>query len=211
MLLRSSSAPIPSSLLPHSKESSSSPEAELILHLLRSVSGPRQKFSETEHLQSPSKKISVPRISNVLKNQQQNTIKVKESDHHEVKELQQRKFYKKAETTPSVGEVLFSSSGLDMKVVDDDDDEEGENKLQTLVMGGGGMGSDGGRICGGFSGGSGRGSDGGHGNNHGWENSHGRDGTDAYYQNMIQANPNNALLLGNYAKFLKEVIIPSVS
>lgn len=75
---------------------------------------------------------------------------------------------------------LFSSSGLDNKL-------EGSSRLQTLVMGGG-MGSGGGRICGG-----GRGS-------------HGRDGTDAYYQNMIQANPNNALLLGNYAKFLKEVI-----
>lgn len=60
-------------------------------------------------------------------------------------------------------------------------------KLQTLTMGSG-MGSDGGRACGG----GGRGSD--------------DDGTHAYYQNMIEANPNNALFLGNYAKFLKEVI-----
>jgi len=74
---------------------------------------------------------------------------------------------------------LFSSSGLDNKL-------EGSSRLQTLVMGGG-MGSGGVRVCGG-------------------RGSHGRDGTDAYYQNMIQANPNNALLLGNYAKFLKEVI-----
>nr|POF26705.1 hypothetical protein CFP56_60855 [Quercus suber] len=36
-------------------------------------------------------------------------------------------------------------------------------------------------------------------------NNHGSDSTDAYYQNMIEANPGNALLLGNYAKFLKEV------
>ncbi|QHN77429.1 uncharacterized protein DS421_19g652630 [Arachis hypogaea] len=54
------------------------------------------------------------------------------------------------------------------------------------------QGSDGGKICGG----SGRVPNGG-----GWES----DKTHAYYQTMIQANPNNALLLGNYAKFLKEV------
>ncbi|KAL2895959.1 Transmembrane and TPR repeat-containing protein 1, partial [Bienertia sinuspersici] len=29
--------------------------------------------------------------------------------------------------------------------------------------------------------------------------------TDQYYQQMIKDNPGNALLLGNYAKFLKEV------
>nr|GMC75001.1 Serine/threonine-protein kinase [Ipomoea batatas] len=34
---------------------------------------------------------------------------------------------------------------------------------------------------------------------------HGHDSTDAYYQKMIEANPGNALLLANYAKFLKEV------
>lgn len=101
---------------------------------------------------------------------------IKMKESDQVEEAKQ-KIYKKKLTPPSVRK-LFSSSGLDM--------HEG-SRLQTLVMGGG-MGSGGGRICGG-----GRGS-------------HGRDGTDAYYQNMIQANPNNALLLGNYAKFLKEVI-----
>ena len=77
--------------------------------------------------------------------------------------------------------------------------------LQALVVGGG-VGSNGGRICGG----GGRGLD-------------GRDGgdvggswflkviimvvsTNAYYQNMIEAKPGNELLLGNYAKFLQEVI-----
>ncbi|XP_047162298.1 uncharacterized protein LOC124832203 isoform X1 [Vigna umbellata] len=104
---------------------------------------------------------------------------MKESE--EVEETKQ-KFFRKRGTPPSVRE-LFSSSGLDGH-------EEGGLGLQTSVMGGG-MGSGGGRICGGFNG-SGRGS-------------YGRDWTDAYYQNMIEANPNNALLLGNYAKFLKEV------
>uniref|UniRef100_A0A7N2LFC6 DUF4216 domain-containing protein n=1 Tax=Quercus lobata TaxID=97700 RepID=A0A7N2LFC6_QUELO len=79
-----------------------------------------------------------------------------------------------------------------------------ENILQALVVGGG-VGSNGGRICGG----GGRGLD-------------GRDGgdvggswflkviitvvsTNAYYQNMIEAKPGNELLLGNYAKFLQEI------
>ena len=53
-----------------------------------------------------------------------------------------------------------------------------------------------------------RGSDGGDGSGFGSSDSnnwHGHDSTDAFYQRMIEANPGNALLLGNYAKFLKEV------
>ncbi|TKY48073.1 hypothetical protein E2542_SST25487 [Spatholobus suberectus] len=192
MLLRSSTVPIPSSCLLHSKESS--PEPEPALHLPRTLSTPIQNLAETDpHNHTPSKserKTCMPR-SQALKNQQ--SIKMKESD--EVEEAKQ-KFYKKKATPTSVQE-LFSSSGLDKH------EESGAGKkgsrLQTLVMGGG-MGSDGGRICGGYNG-SGRGSDGGH----GWDFSEERDWTDAYYQNMIEANPNNALLLGNYAKFLKEV------
>ncbi|XP_058780419.1 uncharacterized protein LOC131654037 isoform X1 [Vicia villosa] len=90
-------------------------------------------------------------------------------------------------------EVLFSSYSLDKQVLEHEEGGKKVVKLQTLVMGGGGMGcDDGGRICGG-------------GNGNGWENNYGRDETHAYYQNMIEANPNNYLLLGNYAKFLKEV------
>ncbi|RYR03852.1 hypothetical protein Ahy_B06g083232 [Arachis hypogaea] len=86
---------------------------------------------------------------------------------------------------------------LDRQVLVEYNEDGGEEKkrgnreLQTLVVGGG-MGSDGGKICGG----SGRVPDG-----SGWESNK----TDAYYQTMIQANPNNVLLHGNYAKFLKEV------
>ncbi|KAL9323189.1 hypothetical protein ACSQ67_011242 [Phaseolus vulgaris] len=112
------------------------------------------------------------------------SMKMKESE--EVEETKQE-FFKKKGTPPLVRE-LFSSCGLDGHGEGGSGKRDG--RLQTSVMGGG-MGSGGGRICGGFNG-SGRGS-------------HGRDWTDAYYQNMIEANPNNALLLGNYAKFLKEV------
>ncbi|XP_027344021.1 uncharacterized protein LOC113856421 [Abrus precatorius] len=184
MLLRSSTVSIPSSLLPYSKESS--PEPESILQLPRTLSSPAHNLAEGDlHSHTPSKphKKNWMPVSNVLK-----SMKVKGSD--EVDEPKQKN-YKKT-TTSSVGE-MFSSSG----VVDDEEGGEGKkgSRLQTLVMGGG-MGSDGGRICGGYDG-------------SGWdfseENNHGRDWTDAYYQNMIEANPNNALLLGNYAKFLKEV------
>ncbi|CAL5199793.1 unnamed protein product [Lathyrus oleraceus] len=92
-------------------------------------------------------------------------------------------------------QVLFSRYSLNKQVLDREEGGKKVGKLQTLVMGDGGMGcDDGGRICGG-----------GNGNGNGWENNYGRDETDAYYQNMIEANPNNYLLLGNYAKFLKEV------
>ncbi|KAG6426035.1 hypothetical protein SASPL_110248 [Salvia splendens] len=69
---------------------------------------------------------------------------------------------------------------------------ERQGKPQTLVVGGGVGGCGGGGVCGG-----GRGSDEGSGP--------GRESTDVYYEMMIQANPGNALLLANYARFLKEV------
>ncbi|XP_076944041.1 uncharacterized protein LOC143614505 [Bidens hawaiensis] len=68
------------------------------------------------------------------------------------------------------------SSGLDV------------HEVQVMVDGSGG-GTGGGKIC-----------SGGGGDNGGYENS-----IDVYYRNMIEANPNNSLVLGNYAKYLKEV------
>lgn len=54
--------------------------------------------------------------------------------------------------------------------------------------------------------GGGRGGSVGGGASESWDANHGNnDGTDIYYQRMIEANPGNALLLGNYARFLKEV------
>ncbi|KFK42416.1 hypothetical protein AALP_AA2G253300 [Arabis alpina] len=87
-------------------------------------------------------------------------------------------------------ERLFSSSGMGEKVKGDDVD-----RLETLVSGGGGGGSSGGKICTGGGGVGGSGVDGGG----------SVDATDAYYREMIELNPGNSLLTGNYAKFLKEV------
>ncbi|CAH9136149.1 unnamed protein product [Cuscuta epithymum] len=38
-----------------------------------------------------------------------------------------------------------------------------------------------------------------------WDPNNGSEKTDVYYKKMIKANPGNPLLLGNYARFLKEV------
>ncbi|KAB5553341.1 hypothetical protein DKX38_010652 [Salix brachista] len=63
-------------------------------------------------------------------------------------------------------------------------------------------------VCGGGGGGGISGSGGGGGGF--WDSSHqpnesDHESMDVYYQNMIKAYPDNALLLANYAKFLKEV------
>ncbi|GJX65180.1 tetratricopeptide-like helical domain-containing protein [Tanacetum coccineum] len=74
-----------------------------------------------------------------------------------------------------------SSSFLD--VVEDE---------EICSLGGGGGDGDG-KMCGGYGGGKGGGES---------DDDH---GTDLYYKTMIDANPGNSLLLGNYAKYLKEV------
>ncbi|KAF5741992.1 PsbD mRNA maturation factor Nac2 chloroplastic [Tripterygium wilfordii] len=57
---------------------------------------------------------------------------------------------------------------------------------------GGGIGGAGGKICGG-------------GSDCGDSSNNGNDSMDAFYQRMIEANPRNGLLLGNYVRFLKEI------
>lgn len=200
MLLRSSSAPILTSLILYSKDCSPEPEHIFQLPKTTSALNLSQNLVEIDrkNSSSPKRKNRVPISSNVPKNQQ--SIKIKEID--EGKDPQQKTCMK---TIPSI-EELFSCLDLDKGVLDHEECGVGkkDSKLQTSVMGGG-MGS-GGWICGGCNG-SGKGSDGGHGRGWGFHegNDHGRDRTDAYYQNMIEANPSDALLLGNYAKFLKEV------
>ncbi|RZB98059.1 hypothetical protein D0Y65_021199 [Glycine soja] len=205
MLLRSSSAPILTSLLHYSKESSSEPEHILNLPKTASALSLSQNLVEIDlkKSSSPKRKNRVP-LSSVPKNQQ--SKKIKERD--EGKDPQQKTCMK----AKSSIQELFSSLDLDKGLLDHEERGSGKKDswLQTSVMGGG-MGSDGGWICGGCNG-SGRGSGGGHGKRWGFHegNDHGRDRTEAYYQNMIEANPSDALLLGNYAKFLKEVIICSL-
>lgn len=72
---------------------------------------------------------------------------------------------------------------------------EDGNSRRAVEFGGGGDGSGGG---GGGSGG---------GDYERWDSNHGSGSMDEYYQSMIEANPGNSMILGNYAKFLKEVFI----
>ncbi|KAL5697978.1 hypothetical protein ACHQM5_029070 [Ranunculus cassubicifolius] len=82
-----------------------------------------------------------------------------------------------------VMEHLFSSSGLAELM----EEEEGEEECV-----GGGIGFNGGNFIGG--------------NGDGYSDSYNEnEKTDAYYQKMIKSEPGNGLVLGNYAKFLKEV------
>ncbi|KAJ4975106.1 hypothetical protein NE237_000212 [Protea cynaroides] len=79
-----------------------------------------------------------------------------------------------------------------------------ENKgLATLVVGGR-LRVDGGKICGGGGRGGSHGGDGGFGFS---DSNHENTRTDVYYQTMIEANPSNDLILGIYARVMKEVII----
>ncbi|KAI9107385.1 hypothetical protein K1719_021422 [Acacia pycnantha] len=151
----------------------SQPLSELDLHSSRSSTKKKKNIS------------GLPR-SYDCRNQERN--KIRECDHVEEEEA------RKETSSPSV-RGLFSCRGLDHEVVKmeaNDHTMKRYNNMvqQSLVLGGGGKGSDGEhRNRGDYSEGG----------------NHGRDNTNAYYQKMIEANPDNALLLGNYARFLKEV------
>ncbi|KAK6783849.1 hypothetical protein RDI58_017303 [Solanum bulbocastanum] len=92
--------------------------------------------------------------------------------------------------------MLLSNSGLEMAERHEVEEEKHTRAVEQLVVDGGGSGGDGrGKKCGGGGGGGGGDSDG----------DSSEFSVDLYYTKMIQANPGNSLLLGNYARFLKEV------
>ncbi|KAG7014137.1 hypothetical protein SDJN02_24310 [Cucurbita argyrosperma subsp. argyrosperma] len=208
MLLRSSSTPIFNSWLHQTKSSPSESDQVHQLQRTKSLSFhpppvPLLKESANRVTQNlldsdsadPRKKIPVPRSCKA-----RSKVKSRENGVP----VRDQELKPALDSSSSSIHGVFSNSGLGLKSPNDEvrDEKRDACVLQTLVVGGG-MGSDGGRVCGG-----GRGSDGGGGGDNGrsgFNNHHGSNSTDAYYQKMIEANPNNALLLGNYAKFLKEV------
>lgn len=192
MLLRSTSAPILNSWLPQhcSRESSPEPESQLqrrsrslSLFSSKSIDG---HTGEQLHKALSERKDSVVKSRN---DEKHNETPIPRRQRRS--SLDESRYTKKTldRSSTFLVERLFSSSGLGEKASSDD-------RLETLVSGGGGgMGSSGGKICnGGGVGGSGI-------NGGGSE-----DATDTYYKEMIDLNPGNSLLTGNYAKFLKEVI-----
>lgn len=228
MLLKSSSTPILNSWLPqYSRDSSPEPEFQ-VLRLTRSVSLSSSSLHSLPCTDEPTKNKLLltsqtfsAENSNLQKDlpKHKKNIKAMKQPTRPVDMQQANKENDDQETggkhPGSSIQRLFSSSGLGGKLLVDNErkgcDVDG-SAVQTMVMGGG-LGSNGGKICGGgggggsSDGGGGGGGSGFFGNSSNGNNNHGSNSTDAYYQKMIEANPENALLLGNYAKFLKEVIL----
>ncbi|WJZ94816.1 hypothetical protein VitviT2T_013642 [Vitis vinifera] len=198
MLLRSSSTPILNSWIqPYGKDTS--PETDLVHQIPKTKS-----LSLSASFQSPPH--TAPSITTSAGSLQKMARALSETD---LRDPPKRNTHEKWFSPPTVDEgeeqdsirSLLSSSGL------------GESERcgvedggpATLEMGGGIRGNGGGIFGGG---GYGKGSSGGDGDGHGggaYESNYGHESTDVYYQKMIEANPENALFLGNYAKFLKEV------
>ncbi|CAK7356920.1 unnamed protein product [Dovyalis caffra] len=187
MILRSSSTPILNSWLPHSIDSLPEPD-------LQRTKSTSLVVSTSLHCQpSPTDDHSTKKITtraSYLQKTKKSTTKIPTHSISKQPSIKENNNDDHEEEEPSSSSrVLFSSSGLGEGVVNDIG-----CGTQTLVVGGGvgdaggggagGKGSDGGDVGSGF---------------------YGNDSTDFYYQKMIEANPGNALLLGNYAKFLKEV------
>lgn len=202
MLLRSSSTPILNSWVPNS--TGSSPEPEILPQLTRTRS---VTLINVEDSSSPVRSVAARSLRDSdLINDSETSKKVKGRIMQRSGTPRPVKLKEKEDEMRR----LLSSSGLGysgvaaeeeacLAVVEKEEKKkkrEKERVLQTLVGGGGGSVVGGGR---GFNG-SGFGS-----NSHDSNNWREPDGTDAYYRKMIEANPGNALLLSNYAKFLKEV------
>ncbi|XVF86459.1 hypothetical protein PTKIN_Ptkin18bG0041900 [Pterospermum kingtungense] len=206
MLLRSSSAPISHSWLPHSKDCSL-PEPDFsVLQRTRSVSF--YSSSIDDHKQKRTQILADVNIQNDKPKNRKNKDKAIIPAAHSLDKQAKQERDEQKESDPNFRSIerMLSSSGLGEQTLLDAEDSKDSNVMQTPVMGGG-AGNDGGKNCGGAGGGGG-GSDGGDdGGGSGFfeSNNHGSDSTDVYYQKMIEANPGNPLLLGNYAKFLKEI------
>ncbi|PIN26703.1 hypothetical protein CDL12_00538 [Handroanthus impetiginosus] len=95
----------------------------------------------------------------------------------------------------------FINLGMDFDIPVEDDEDEVVPEDCRRELGGGGRGGEGSSDGIGGAGGGGDGCDGGYGC---WDANHGSGNMDAYYQKMIEAYPQNSMVLGNYARFLKE-------
>ncbi|KAK9141719.1 hypothetical protein Syun_011119 [Stephania yunnanensis] len=212
MLLRSSSTPILNSWVPNSKEHS--PESDFTLHIPKSRSFSRTGSISSTNSDESTKKmnralsetdlrdLSVP-LSAPKRNPFERTVPRRGLSSVPVEEEEEQDVGLNSRSSSL--QRLFGSSGLDELVVEVNEEccgvEIKERGLATLDMGGG-IGGDGGGICGGGGGGRDGDGDGGSGFS---DSNRGNDSIEAYYLKMIEANPGNGLLLGNYAKFLKEV------
>ncbi|XP_077220337.1 tetratricopeptide repeat (TPR)-like superfamily protein [Tasmannia lanceolata] len=208
MLLRSASTPILNSWVPVSKEPSPEPDMLPPLQKTLSITHLSPSISLTASSNSPSPVSEVSSISSkkMMRAHSENDLKRKQFARNltsiSVEEDEEEGGF---DSSSSSLERIFSSSGLDESV----EGMKGCCDVGDGAFSGCGFGGCGGRGGGGEGGGRGGGGGGGDGleddgsdfsDSNNWNYS-----TDAYYQKMIEANPGNALLLGNYARFLKEV------
>lgn len=191
--MRSASTPLLNSWAPHGKESSPEPESLPQVRRTRSITMSMYSSGSFSPIDSESTPSRITRA-------------VSESDIRSMSAIHKKKPLGKMPDGASLEEVETESEyGSDGEFygIESNGGMFLAMGLDNLCdIGGGSYG--GGRSCGG-----GGGSDGGDGGGYGdgWEYNRGHESTDAYYQKMLKADPGNPLLLSNYAKFLKEVLI----
>ncbi|KAB1199414.1 hypothetical protein CJ030_MR0G024305 [Morella rubra] len=187
MLLRTCSTPVLNSCLPHSKDSSPEPD------MGRQVPGPRFIRVASSFSLSPINGATTKKMTRALSETDLRGLSVTKKKPL-AETLGGLPVAKVEETGFGYSRMASLSEGCEVSV------RVNSGLLSGLVAGGVGGGN--GSICGGGGGGSDGGDDGGFAFG---DSNQGNDSTDFYYQRMIEANPGSSLLLGNYAKFFKQV------
>ncbi|XP_051119396.1 uncharacterized protein LOC127243431 [Andrographis paniculata] len=194
MLLRSSSTPVLNSWMPNTTAVCSSPECDSLPQLTRARSVCLSTSLDDSSGRSTPTRLAIDSdLKDLVKPKKSLRLPATPPPPPPPKPS---KLQEKSEEREIIS-FFLSSSGLGAPLEQSScfSAKERESTPQTLVVGGGG---------GSAVGGGGRGSDDGS----GWgsqdpDSWHGQ--TDTYYEAMIAANPGNALLLANYAQFLKQV------
>ncbi|CAN0900210.1 hypothetical protein LINGRAHAP2_LOCUS20711 [Linum grandiflorum] len=191
MLLRSSSTPILNSWIPHSKDQQHSPEPDSFPQIPRTSS---LTLSSSSLISSPSFSSHgdyVGKMTRALSETDLRSLSSASVPKRNPRTIGLMNGLSVAETDEVEEETasfdcgfVWGSNGLGEK-------SGSECSLSTLVAGDGAGG------CGGRTG------TGGGGSEESWDSNDYK--TEAYYETMIEANPGNSLLLGNYARFLKDV------
>ncbi|KAJ4839234.1 hypothetical protein Tsubulata_007767 [Turnera subulata] len=201
MLLRSASTPILNSWMPHTKDPAPSPEPEFHnpTHKPRSITLTASSSSPFSSSCSSTVDSSLRRMTRAFSETDLKDLAVPKKKPfaeimggigmpvEEVEEEEEERTTATATAAATMGFLSF--------------DEGCGMVKETEILVGGGVGGHGGKVCGGNGGGDSA-DDGGDGS---YMNRR-HDSTEIYYQKMIEANPGNPLLLGNYARYLKEVL-----
>ncbi|XP_022929735.1 uncharacterized protein LOC111436230 [Cucurbita moschata] len=189
MILRSASTPLFNSWLHHSRDSYLEPEIVNQIPRARSIVLCCSPSCTSPIIDDSPRKITRALSETDLRDMSMNKMKPFSRTLSGFSEVD--------EETDVIGFSRSNTASLRRESISETGDRDG-GFVNVLV--GGGVGGSGGRISGG--GGSDGGDDGSFGIG---DSNHGNDNTDLHYQKMIEANPGNSMLLGNYARFLKEV------